>query len=77
MPLPSPPDPFVNDDARWEPYQPPQSFDDELSMPDLTPSTLKSFLRETAKLAATRLHTNPMPAKPTTDGAPIDVVRYV
>jgi hypothetical protein len=46
-------------------------------MPDLTPSTLKSFLRETAKLAATRLHTNPMPAKPTTDGAPIDVVRYV
>ena len=76
QPLPPHPDPFANTDPLWERWSPPQAFDDDLSMPDLTPCSLNNFLRETAKVAATQLHTNPMPAKPTTDGAPIEVVRY-
>jgi hypothetical protein len=74
MPLPSPPDPFANTDPLWEPWQPAHSHDDDLSMPDLTPGSLKNFLRETAQAAAQQI-TIPMPAT-AWDGAPaIEVPR--
>jgi hypothetical protein len=37
-------DPFQESDPRWQPYSPPQE-DDEFALPDLTPTTIKSFLR--------------------------------
>jgi hypothetical protein len=66
-----PPDPFRNDDERWEPWQPAGSDDNNFSMPDDTPSTIKNFLREAAKAA---LNTNHTPAKPAPfHGAPINI----
>jgi hypothetical protein len=39
-------DPFTNDDSRWEKREI-ATHDQDLSMPDLTPTTLKAFLRST------------------------------
>jgi hypothetical protein len=74
QPLPPPPDPFANTDPLWQPWSP-QSNDD-LAMPDNTPTSLKNFIRETVRIATKQLNTDPMPAKPVPfDGAPIEVPR--
>jgi hypothetical protein len=69
--MPLPPDPFRNTDPLWQPYQLPA--DEKFSMPDHTPSTIKNFLRETARSAARQLR-NDKPAKPAPfEGAPINI----
>ena len=41
------PDPFEDDDPRWQRYDGPQYEDEEFSQPDFTPRTIKDFLRST------------------------------
>jgi hypothetical protein len=40
------PDPFTNDDPKWARHEV-QQFDKDFSVSDLTPTTLKAFLRST------------------------------
>jgi hypothetical protein len=38
-------DPFLESDPRWQRYDRPQDVDEDFSMRDLTPKTIKDFLR--------------------------------
>jgi hypothetical protein len=68
------PDPFVNNDPRWDSYQP--TRDDDLAQPDLTPTTLKQFLRTEAQREIQRsLPPKPAPI-PMDNGAPICIPHY-
>ena len=62
------PDPFVNNDPRWEPYQ--LARQEDLAQPDLTPTTLKQFLRSQEVQREIQKSFPPKPA-PVDDGAPI------
>jgi hypothetical protein len=72
MPQPFP-DPFTNTDPLWEPFQPPQSLEDEFSKPDLTPTTIKTFLRQMAEIAAKHFNANHTPVTPDADRPPINI----